>query len=351
MADKKAFVFDTNFIIQIQKLDSVIEDLKDGYTVYVSQVSIDERIAQQCRELKNQYEAVEAAKVEYKRIATVQITRSYEKDSDLLSAAIQKRYSSTFGENIIPFAKDGSTFGKIIDRANQKTPPFSSDKNASDKGFKDCLLWLSLLSFFKDHGESEVVFSTDDQAFLKNDKFLVDEFLKATGKKIEIKQNSYYKELTKQPVEEEPPAPAAPPTPPIDLNSLRDQISNAIGALCTVVEENFFGDINWLRAFTASKKFDKESMNIVFENMNDVLQAHLLDRSIPASLLLGADHGVVDDDSEIPTTDVEKAVRLYQSIKTDYPEYYEQFLEASAKVLNRNYKAPKIVVSDDDLPF
>ena len=56
MAEKKAFVFDTNFIIQIQKLDSVIENLKEGYTVYVSQVSIDERIAQECRNKKAEYD-------------------------------------------------------------------------------------------------------------------------------------------------------------------------------------------------------------------------------------------------------------------------------------------------------
>ena len=36
MSDKKAFVFDTNFIIQNPKLDEVVEKLKDDYTVYIS---------------------------------------------------------------------------------------------------------------------------------------------------------------------------------------------------------------------------------------------------------------------------------------------------------------------------
>ena len=50
--EKKAFVFDTNFIVQNKRLDTVIEKLQDEYSVYVTQISIDERIAQSCRELQ-----------------------------------------------------------------------------------------------------------------------------------------------------------------------------------------------------------------------------------------------------------------------------------------------------------
>ena len=51
-------------------------------------------------------------------------------------------------------------FSSIIERCNKRLPPFISDKGASDKGFKDCLLWLSVLDFFKDNGENKVVFIT-----------------------------------------------------------------------------------------------------------------------------------------------------------------------------------------------
>ena len=43
--DKKAFVFDTN-------LDEALDKLKEQFSLYITQVSIDERIAQNCRELK-----------------------------------------------------------------------------------------------------------------------------------------------------------------------------------------------------------------------------------------------------------------------------------------------------------
>ena len=47
MSKKKAFIFDTNFIIQHPDLNVALDKLKDQYALYVSQVSIDERIAQQ----------------------------------------------------------------------------------------------------------------------------------------------------------------------------------------------------------------------------------------------------------------------------------------------------------------
>ena len=60
MDEKKAFIFDTNFIIQNQQLDEVIDNLDESYSVYVTQVSIDERIAQNCRELKKQFRKTSA---------------------------------------------------------------------------------------------------------------------------------------------------------------------------------------------------------------------------------------------------------------------------------------------------
>lgn len=54
MDKKDAFVFDTNFIIKEKKLDEVIANLQDKFIVYITQVSINERIAQQCRDLQRE---------------------------------------------------------------------------------------------------------------------------------------------------------------------------------------------------------------------------------------------------------------------------------------------------------
>ena len=59
MGDRKAFVFDTNFIIEnIKNIDEVVQNLSTDFNVYVTQVSIDERIAQNRRESKEKFDKV-----------------------------------------------------------------------------------------------------------------------------------------------------------------------------------------------------------------------------------------------------------------------------------------------------
>ena len=53
MGDKIAFVFDTNFIIQNHDLETVTQKLMEhDFVAYVTQVAIDERIAQECNKQK-----------------------------------------------------------------------------------------------------------------------------------------------------------------------------------------------------------------------------------------------------------------------------------------------------------
>lgn len=71
MSDSKAFIIDTNFIIQNQNLDQALDKLKDQFSIYITQVSIDERIAQQCRELKAQFDEAEKCKMRFCHFANV----------------------------------------------------------------------------------------------------------------------------------------------------------------------------------------------------------------------------------------------------------------------------------------
>ena len=77
MEEKKAIVFDTNFIFSRKDLKNDIEKLKDDFIVYVTQVSIEERIAQECRTIKKDYESVESYKVKYKKYAKIEFLITY----------------------------------------------------------------------------------------------------------------------------------------------------------------------------------------------------------------------------------------------------------------------------------
>ena len=57
----------------------------------------------------------------------------------------------------IPIASN-SRFKSIINRAFSKLPPFEGKDKKSDKGFKDALLWESVLEFALKHPKSKIIY-------------------------------------------------------------------------------------------------------------------------------------------------------------------------------------------------
>ncbi len=64
-------------------------------------------------------------------------------------------------------------YDSIVQRAFQKLPPFGGKEKKSDKGFKDALLWESILDFTTQHINSEIIFYSKDNIF---GDFLLEEF-------------------------------------------------------------------------------------------------------------------------------------------------------------------------------
>ena len=85
---------------------------------------------------------------------------------------------------VIPIC-DKIWFESIVDRAIRKNAPFLGKEKQSDKGFKDTVIWYSLLEFAKNnHGE--YIFITGDNIFHDNFKALKQEFCDMTGAQIHI---------------------------------------------------------------------------------------------------------------------------------------------------------------------
>lgn len=349
MGDKKAFVFDTNFIIEnIKNLDEVVNNLSADFNVYVTQVSIDERIAQNCRESKDKFDKVEECVKKYKDIATVTMRKTFEEECTGFQVATPKAYRKIFADNIIPYDKDAAMFSKVLDRAYGKTPPFPKNEK-SDHGFKDTVLWLSLINYFKNNGEDEIVFVTEDKGFGKNQEELIKEFNKETGKSIKIMPNSYYKELLKT-KKVEPTAEKPKPLP--NFTSLRDRINNTIYDLCFVVSFDYWGNESEEPIFLISRTLDELDIGLFFSGLEKVINDHILEKSVLTEDVFSAIDGSSPVMHSVPIDILEQALRLYNEIKEKYPEYVNQFYSAVVNMFNRNYVNPEDTVNhEDDLPF
>ena len=85
----------------------------------------------------------------------------------------RKQISEGLNEVIeLPIASN-SRFESIVHRAFGKLPPFEGKDKKSDKGFKDALLWESVLEFALKHKNSKIIYYSKDNAF---GEFLLKEF-------------------------------------------------------------------------------------------------------------------------------------------------------------------------------
>lgn len=347
LAEKKAFVFDTNFIIQNRNLDDVYNKLMEmGFVVYVPQVAIDERIAQTCLQQKGIYDKLEALRKDTRDFAKIDITRSYEETEKRYRKGMQKRYEDLFGIHIIPYDDNREMFKRILHRAYMKIPPFITQ--GTDKGFKDSLMWLSLMDYFVRSGEESVVFVSSDNGFKENASRLCQEFARVTGKSIEIKDNSYYKELLEP---KHVPAETVKQEKVPNIEQLRERILNVIDALRGVEVEDYWGNTEWTRTFATSKLLDADYVAVMFSGLKRDVDEHIFDRSVPACEVLALDDRISNGNVGIPIEALEHALELYEEINQIYPELMKQFCSAAANILNANYVAPEEEVDDGDLPF
>ena len=361
MSDYTALVFDTNFIVQNQKLDKVLSNLQDGYKAYVTQVSVEERIAQQCREIKYKIDSISKIQSDYRGLATIKLTTTYDKKATEIRKAVQSAYDRTFGDDVIPLDKDEKVYADVLERALMKIPPFLSEekvdgksngKSPSDKGFKDALIWISMLRYFKDFGEQKVIFLTEDAGFKNQATRLCAEFESVTGKTIEIRDNSYIRELSKK--DESSSEEIVTPKEPLpDVRQLRERISVVVNAICGFEVEGDWGEPEWIRYFTIDEMVDISYVAVVLSGLEDVISQNIFNKTVPAYNVLSLDDRVTNGNYAIPITAVEDLAKLHNDLQKKYPQNIQQFYSTVASIINENYVAPKIIrnVFDGDLPF
>lgn len=346
MANKKAVVFDTNFIIENKnRLSEVIKNLKTQFNVYITQVSIEERVAQKQREAKASFDEVDACAKKHHSIAKFSMLKTLEKECQNIENSTTNAYKKMVEDNVIPYNKEEVTFEIILDRAYKKTPPFPLNEK-SDNGFKDTVLWLSIINYFKNNGEDEIVLISEDKAFGKNQDILVSEFKSETNKIIKIVPNSYYNDLFNHEEQNET-------TNEIltDVSPLRNKISEIIYDLCGYEMVDNWGNEFWERYFKMSTLSNPSYAKAVLDALPKVINANIFEQFVSAYDIFDFDDRIQGNASSIPIESVEAANNLHKDIKQKYPDYLEQFYLTVSNIFNSNYDSSEAGISDVTLPF
>ena len=354
MAEKSIIILDTNFIIEhISDLHELHQKLSENNIVYITEISINERISQKYLELKSKYEKIETFIKDYSAYATIKLKDTFSNRFEAEKQRTIDVYVKEFGDNIISFTPDVDALKIVMDRVYKKRAPFSNKERASDKGFKDTLIWMSIIQYFKEYKEDiGIIFITNDNGFLNSSDLLKLEFAEITGKTIEIKDNNYYKVLlgnqNPQEVTEEK---SQQKLAEIDKQAIRDKIEKVIEAICYTETFDSWGNEWWEKTFTTNEKFDVEYIKLIFSSLKKDIDKHMFENQINAHSILDLDDRIKDL-NPIPMQALEAANELYEDIQKRYPDFMEPFLNAVCNIMNKNYDIGNTPQSnDDELPF
>lgn len=345
MNENIPIVLDTNFIISyISDISNILKRLSESYNVFISDVSIQERIFHRYLELKEKYKKIERFSADFSDLVEIKARQSFEEICEIDKKRIEESYYDLFKDNIIKFIEKEHSLKIIMDRVFKKIPPFSIAENVSDKGFKDTLIWLSILDFFKEKTWKNVIFVTNDKAFRNNSDALCNEFIAFTGKKIEIKDNNFFEipVVTNEEQKEN----IFKPLP--DFTALRAKIQENISAICfEFYDYGQWGNPEFHSLFKLHKILTTDDMKRIFENLKKVIEENIFETSISAENAFNI-NGFVNA-SSIPITALQDALSLYVNIHDEYKEYLSQFLYTAANIFNRNYDDSDWFAAD--IPF
>ncbi len=352
MEKKKAIVLDTNFVIaELPRFGDMLKNLREIYNVYLTQISVDERKEQQCRDFLEKLDQFNKFITDYDYLISIKVSIDCSKELAKLRKMVQTKYEAALPNHIIPFNASKSILETALDRANKKIPPFVVEAK-SDKGFKDTLIWLSILEYFKDNGENDVVFLTNDGGFLKASERLAAEFNERTGKNIEILENGFYAKLLAPKESEGDTAPKIEQPLP-DSSQMRERINRTIYSLCWVEGEDYWGNLQMDKAFTLTKMVDSEVVESVFGGLKQLISDNIFEKALPSDKVFAPHSGIING-VPIPMENLESALSLFNEIQKKWKDYLPQFYNVVVNIINGSGNLAEFQELEDDdgeLPF
>lgn len=173
-ADFTTFSFNATFENVIDMINQL--DIYNQVTVAIPSVvwnEMEKQIIEKHDELLLSYKTIIAKKLFPEYTIYENPTVNYPEYIKTKIAEYKEEISGGLNKVIeIPIASN-NRFESIVNRAFSKLPPFEGKDKKSDKGFKDALLWESILEFALKHHNSEIIYYSKDNAF---GEFLLKEF-------------------------------------------------------------------------------------------------------------------------------------------------------------------------------
>lgn len=351
--DKKIkIIIDSNHIYKLSsdRLINMIENYNELGDLYAPEVVIDELV-------QRDIDCVEEINIYRNKSTIIKHVINTRKIEEQLINDIRSYYIKLFNNKVIKISN--IKIDEMYNRSLIKKPPFIDDKNASDKGFKDSLIWVSILEDSHEDYE-EVILLSSDKSFIDNKESLEKEF--SNKHNIGI---SFLRQLKKKSINET--------TPPSlsergdnylktiedfkKLESIREELEKILEKIISMRVYNDFGEYYEEQRFILLEKLEFIQLEKLIENLDSFIKENIMRNTVfPSEFLrvLG-NIDLVNEKEEINTQDINDFYGLLYNANYDLGEYSESIMKAIIEYINnKTFKLdenPFSTTTDENLPF
>lgn len=173
------FSFSKNFDLIIDFLKK--EKLTDKCSILIPKIVVDELKQRQKEHFYDDYKKMQDLLKKQGELCNVEWAIDIDKYEKYIGQKIES-YLIQKNVKIMDVCSDNS-FKRILEKAVKKNPPFEGIEKKSDKGFKDAVIWHSLIEYSLQYG-GIYIFYTNDNIFLNNKEYLRKDFDETTYRKV-----------------------------------------------------------------------------------------------------------------------------------------------------------------------
>lgn len=345
---KTCLILDTNFLLSYNKeLKEIKDKIKDLVDIYIPRIVIEEIQGQKSRNLEESHSKIEDLLKQNSKYFTYVKDFKLEEVKLKRESGIKKSLSAYCDNNIIEYQEN--LFKKIVQRAVYKIPPFINELGSSDKGFKDTILWCSILNFdkIKDY-DKFILISDDKQAFHKKADYLTEEFNETTTKEIIIIKSDLQtlydilglSKKDKISVEKEEVEIEAS-----DINSVHSLKEKLNMTMQTILYSTFYNEYQdeeyTEKNFTIHQKLKEKDLELFFEKLPQYISTHIFFDYIDITELLSSIGIDCEYEHKVSLQALEDLQDIHQQI-SEKNNLYSPFLTFLLNQFNYLYQLREI---------
>lgn len=342
-------IFDTNILTENKKILNDIKSKLDLIAdIFIPRIVVEEIQAQRSRNIHTDYLKIKAIIEKNADIFKYQEKFKIDEILEESESKIEKWFNAYCNNNIIDY--NNIKINEILNRLKYKKAPFNNEIGSSDKGFKDSMIWISILKNKMLQNYKKIVLVTNDKtAFIKRTEELYDEYNKEHKVSLIICSNieELYNNLgiiKLEKIEDNVEMSKASVNKIDNIDDLKIKLNLCVDNILYTVYEDDWGNEHCNNNFIIYRKMKEEDIECFLNLLGSFLNENLFFKFVDITELLKK-CGVECDGENVSLDYLNQLNQIYNDLK-DNRKLYNPFINYLKVEFNKLYQIKPIIIED-----